>query len=57
MPPIAYIVKCKNCGFEIRDDWHFCPNCGDQIICKRRIEEARQKTKERESSKAEAPKT
>ncbi len=33
MPVMAKIVVCKKCGFEIRDDWRFCPNCGDQIIC------------------------
>jgi hypothetical protein len=51
MPVIAKIVKCKECGFEIRDDWHFCPNCGDRIICHMKIEEARKKTAEREAAK------
>jgi RNA polymerase subunit RPABC4/transcription elongation factor Spt4 len=22
--------KCKNCGQKIRDDWDFCPYCGDE---------------------------
>ena len=44
MPIIAKIVKCKKCGFEIRDDWHFCPNCGDVIVCpKREFEEEKAK--------------
>ena len=33
MTYIAKIVTCKKCGFEIRSDWHFCPNCGDKIVC------------------------
>ncbi len=33
MPPVASIVKCAKCGFEIRSDWKFCPNCGDKIVC------------------------
>jgi predicted Zn-ribbon and HTH transcriptional regulator len=34
MPLIAAIVKCKKCGFEIRSDWKFCPNCSDKIVGK-----------------------
>ena len=33
MPFIATGVKCKKCGFEIRSDWKFCPNCGGEIVC------------------------
>ena len=33
MSVIATVVKCKQCGFEIRSDWKFCPNCGGEIIC------------------------
>ena len=33
MPIIATIVECRKCGFEIRTDWKFCPNCGDKIAC------------------------
>jgi len=33
MPKLASIVVCKKCGFEIRSDWKFCPNCGDKIVC------------------------
>jgi hypothetical protein len=33
MAIIAVIAKCKKCGFEIRTDWKFCPNCGDKIVC------------------------
>ena len=33
MPVIAAVVKCKKCGFEVRSDWKFCPNCGDKIVC------------------------
>lgn len=47
MPIIAKIVSCKKCGFEIRDDWHFCPNCGDKIVCpvqqKKELEQAKKK--------------
>jgi RNA polymerase subunit RPABC4/transcription elongation factor Spt4 len=33
MSVIALVVKCKKCAFEIRSDWKFCPNCGDNIVC------------------------
>ena len=33
MPMLACVVVCKKCGFEIRSDWKFCPNCGDKIVC------------------------
>ncbi|MFC1990019.1 zinc-ribbon domain-containing protein [Chloroflexota bacterium] len=33
MPVIAVLVSCKKCGSEIRSDWHFCPSCGDKIVC------------------------
>jgi len=33
MPRLACVVVCKKCGFEIRSDWKFCPNCGDKIVC------------------------
>ena len=33
MPIVAIVLKCKKCKFEIRSDWKFCPNCGDQIVC------------------------
>ena len=33
MPVIAVVVKCKKCGFEIRSDWNYCPNCGDKLAC------------------------
>ncbi|MFC2041736.1 zinc-ribbon domain-containing protein [Chloroflexota bacterium] len=33
MPVIAVLVNCKKCGSEIRSDWHFCPSCGDKIVC------------------------
>ncbi|HUU08000.1 MAG TPA: zinc-ribbon domain-containing protein [Dehalococcoidales bacterium] len=38
MPVIAMVVKCKKCGYEIRSDWKFCPNCGDQIACEGKYE-------------------
>ena len=33
MPRLACVVVCKKCGFEIRSDWKFCPNCEDKIVC------------------------
>ncbi len=36
MTRIAEIVLCKKCRFEIRSDWHFCPSCGDKIVCPER---------------------
>ncbi|MFC1962805.1 zinc-ribbon domain-containing protein [Chloroflexota bacterium] len=33
MSVIALVHKCKKCGFEIRSDWKYCPNCSDKIVC------------------------
>ena len=32
MPVVAAVVMCKKCGFEIRSDWKFCPNCGNKVM-------------------------
>lgn len=39
MSVIAKIVVCKKCWFEIRDDGHFCPKCGDGIVCINKYQE------------------
>lgn len=39
MPVVAAVVECKKCGFQIRSDWKFCPNCGDEIVCTGKYEE------------------
>ena len=36
MSKVATVVKCNKCGFEIRSDWKFCPNCGDEIVCEKK---------------------
>lgn len=23
--------ECLNCGFELEEDWRFCPHCGERI--------------------------
>jgi hypothetical protein len=30
---VARIFKCDKCGFEVRSDWKFCPNCAAGINC------------------------
>jgi predicted RNA-binding Zn-ribbon protein involved in translation (DUF1610 family) len=46
MPIVARIYPYKNYGFEIRSDWHFCPNCGDKIICTNKHQEMEEKAKQ-----------
>ena len=38
MPVIAVVVKCKKYNAEIRSDWKFYPNYGEQIVCKGKYE-------------------
>lgn len=30
---LARVFKCDKCGFEVRSDWRFCPNCASGIEC------------------------
>lgn len=30
---VARIFRCDKCGFKVRSDWKFCPNCASGIYC------------------------
>ena len=47
MPLIAKVVACKSCGYEVRSDWHFCPKCGDKIVCTNKYKELLEQAKKK----------